>query len=89
MVKSRPARTSASGSDLTRFPDCDGMAELVRTGHCHADRQEWEPAVALLREGIAALRQSPMEEQVKQQQIAQLEKNLALCEAKLQAPATV
>ena len=38
MVKSRPARTSASGSDLTRFPDCDGMAELVRTGHCHADR---------------------------------------------------
>lgn len=38
MVKSRPARTSASGSDLTRFPDCDGMAELVRTGHCRADR---------------------------------------------------
>lgn len=62
---------------------------LAEAGHCHADRQEWEPAVALLREGIAALQQSPMEEQVKQQQIAQLEKNLALCESKLQVPATV
>lgn len=61
---------------------------LAEAGHCHADRQEWEPAVALLREGIAALRQSPMEEQLKQQQIAQLEKNLALCESKLQASAT-
>ena len=38
MVKSKPARTSASGSDLARFPDCDGMAELVRTGHCGVDR---------------------------------------------------
>jgi hypothetical protein len=62
---------------------------LAEAGHCHADRQEWQPAVALLREGIAALQQSPMEEQVKQQQIAQLEKNLALCESKLQTPATV
>ena len=61
---------------------------LAEAGHCHADRQEWEPAVALLREGIAALRQSPMDEQVKAQQIAQLEKNLGVCEAKLKAPAT-
>jgi tetratricopeptide (TPR) repeat protein len=61
---------------------------LAEAGHCHADRQEWEPAIALLREGIAALQLSPMEAQVKQEQIAQLEKNLALCEAKLQAAAT-
>jgi tetratricopeptide (TPR) repeat protein len=61
---------------------------LAEAGHCHADRQEWEPAIALLREGIAALQQSPMEAQMKQQQIAQLEKNMALCEQKLQAAAT-
>jgi tetratricopeptide (TPR) repeat protein len=62
---------------------------LAEAGHCHAEREQWEPAVALLREGIAALRQSPMDENVKNEQIAQLEKNLAVCEAKLQTPATV
>ncbi|HET8933581.1 MAG TPA: hypothetical protein VFN67_09085 [Polyangiales bacterium] len=61
---------------------------LAEAGHCHADRQEWSEAVALLREGIAALQLSPMEPQVKQEQIAQLEKNLALCEGKLASAAT-
>jgi tetratricopeptide (TPR) repeat protein len=62
---------------------------LAEAGHCHAEREQWSEAVPLLREGIVALRQSPMDEQVKNEQIAQLEKNLAVCEAKLQAPATV
>lgn len=38
MLKSKPARINASGSDLTRFPDCDGIAELVRTSDHSADR---------------------------------------------------
>ena len=38
MLKSKPARITASGSDLTRFPDCDGMADLVRTSDHGADR---------------------------------------------------
>jgi tetratricopeptide (TPR) repeat protein len=81
-------------AEQARKPRPDGTLDyhnigvcLAEAGHCHADRQEWEPAVALLREGIAALRQSPMEAQAKQEQIAQLEKNLALCEQKLQAAA--
>jgi tetratricopeptide (TPR) repeat protein len=38
MVKGKLARTAARGSDLARFPDCDGMAELVRTGERGYDR---------------------------------------------------
>jgi len=58
---------------------------LAEAGHCHAERQEWGPAIELLREGIAALRQSPMDPKLKQQQLEQLEKNLGICETNLQA----
>jgi tetratricopeptide (TPR) repeat protein len=82
-------------AEQARKPKPDGSVDhhnlgvcLAEAGHCHADRSEWAEAVALLREGIASLRLSPMEERVKNEQIAQLEKNLALCESKLQASAT-
>ena len=60
---------------------------LAEAGHCHAERQEWAPAVELLREGIAALRDSPMDAKLKEQQLAQLEKNLEVCQNNLQAGA--
>lgn len=55
---------------------------LAEAGHCHAQRGEWEPAVALLTQGLAQLRKIPEAGRVHPEQIAQLEKNLAVCEAK-------
>jgi tetratricopeptide (TPR) repeat protein len=55
---------------------------LAEAGHCHAQRGQWEPAVALLTQGIAQLRKVPEAGRVHPEQIAQLEKNLAVCEAK-------
>ncbi|MEY4578237.1 MAG: hypothetical protein RL701_2940 [Pseudomonadota bacterium] len=62
---------------------------LAEAGHCHAERNEWAPAVALLREGIASLKQcaSAGDKRVRQEQVTQLEHNLSVCEAKLQETA--
>jgi tetratricopeptide (TPR) repeat protein len=60
---------------------------LAEAGHCHAERSEWEPAAALLREAIAVLRSGAGDARVRDEQIAQLEHNLAVCEAKLQEAA--
>jgi tetratricopeptide (TPR) repeat protein len=57
---------------------------LAEAGHCHAERKEWAEAVKLLREGIDTLKRVPPDARVKDEQIAQLEHNLAVCEAKLQ-----
>jgi tetratricopeptide (TPR) repeat protein len=60
---------------------------LAEAGHCHAERQEWAEAAKLLREGIATLGKVPADGAVRDQQIKQLEHNLAVCEAKLQESA--
>jgi tetratricopeptide (TPR) repeat protein len=60
---------------------------LAEAGHCHAERKEWEEAATLLRAGIEALRQSGGDARVRDEQLAQLEQNLAICEARQQAPA--
>ena len=61
---------------------------LAEAGHCHAERQEWADAAKLLREGIATLGRVPATEgRMRDEQLAQLEHNLAVCEAKLQEAA--
>jgi Tfp pilus assembly protein PilF len=61
---------------------------LAEAGHCHAERKEWAQAAALLRDGIAALRQSQGDQRVRDEQLAQLEQNLKICEAQQQAAST-
>lgn len=72
-------------------PRADGTIDLhnrgvclAEAGHCHAERQEWGPAVGLLREGIAVLRSAKGDPRVRDEQVAQLEHNLRVCETKLQ-----
>lgn len=61
---------------------------LAEAGHCHAERGEWQAAVALLTEGIALLKRPDNEQKVPPEQLTQLERNLSVCRAKLQEPAT-
>lgn len=85
-------------ADEAAKPRPDGSVDLhnrgvclAEAGHCHAERQEWLPAVNLLREGIAVLRSAVNDPRVRDEQITQLEHNLRVCETKLQeaaAPAT-
>jgi hypothetical protein len=58
---------------------------LAEAGHCHAERGQWQPAVALLSEGIELLKRPSKDAQMPAEQIAHLEKNLAVCQAKLAA----
>jgi hypothetical protein len=52
---------------------------LAEAGHCHAERAEWQQASALLEAAIAELRHGDGSGRVHTEQLAQLEKNLALC----------
>lgn len=75
-------------------PQADGSVDfhnqgvcLAEAGHCHAERGEWDTAVALLCEGIAHLKKQAGEQRVHPEQLAQLERNLAVCQAKRSAAA--
>jgi len=65
---------------------------LAEAGHCSAQRGQWSDALALLRESVDVLRQAALPPGVPQrardEQIAQLERDVTLCETKLQETVT-
>ncbi|MET0387646.1 MAG: hypothetical protein ABW321_16875, partial [Polyangiales bacterium] len=78
-------------AEEAKKPRADGIVDhhnlgvcLAEAGHCHAERKEWVQASTLLQQGIAELRQSAMDQKLRDEQIAQLERNLAVCQAKQQ-----
>jgi len=82
-------------ADQAAKPRPDGSMDLhnrgiclAEAGHCSAQRGQWADAIVLLREGIQVLRQAALpqgaSQRARDEQIAQLERNAAICEAKLQ-----
>jgi tetratricopeptide (TPR) repeat protein len=79
-----------AAADEASRPRPDGSVDhhnigvcLAESGHCHAERAEWPEAIRLLDEALNLLKQSDPDNQLHREQVAQLERNLAVCQTKL------
>jgi hypothetical protein len=79
-----------AATDEAARPRPDGTVDhhnigvcLAESGHCHAERGEWSEAIRLLGDALAQLKQAGTDNQLHHEQVAQLERNLAVCQAKL------